>query len=169
MSVFAGPSAGDRCAEAEVSATSRSGAFLEAVSPIFIAKLDPRVGKGLPVQSTASMQNGYGADGGARTRMAEAEGFSYQLRFSPPPYGVRGLDYTFTLAFALGAARLVSTPSSCEAWLGIAILQVSPTLSSSTAGVSAGALKLSSSPLCLPVSPRPHAPCYQSGGAFSTD
>ncbi len=48
MSVFAGPSAGDRCAEAEVSATSRSGAFLEAVSPIFIAELDPEGREGAP-------------------------------------------------------------------------------------------------------------------------
>ena len=63
----------------------------------------------------------FGADGGGRTRIAKAEGFSYQLRLSPPPSGVCGLDYTFTLAFAVGAARLVSTPSSCEAWLGIAM------------------------------------------------
>ena len=40
--------------------------------------------------------------------------------------GVCGLDYPFTLAarrerrMALGAARLVSTPSPCGAWLGIA-------------------------------------------------
>ena len=39
------------------------------------------------------------------------DGFSYQLRLSPPPCGVCGLDYPFTLANALGAARLVSTPS----------------------------------------------------------
>ena len=52
-----------------------------------------------------------GTDGGTRTRIAKAEGFSYQLRLSPPPLGVCGLDYTFTLANALGAARLVSTPS----------------------------------------------------------
>jgi hypothetical protein len=35
---------------------------------------------------------------------------------------VWGLDYTFTVAFAVGARRLVSTPSlvgSCRAWLGI--------------------------------------------------
>src|SRR5882762_4828238 len=64
------------------------------------------------------------------------EGFSYLLRLSPPsPSHVRawgsvwGLDYTFTVAFApdalaLGAARLVSTPSrrsfDRRAWLGIA-------------------------------------------------
>src|SRR5208282_926418 len=38
-------------------------------------------------------------------------GFSYQLRLSPPRNCVCGLDYTFTLACALGAARLASTPS----------------------------------------------------------
>ena len=42
-----------------------------------------------------------GADGGTRTRMAKAEGFSYQLRLSPPPWGVCGLDYTFTVAHGL--------------------------------------------------------------------
>ena len=38
-------------------------------------------------------------------------GFSYPLRLSPPPFGVWSLDYPFTVAIALGAARLVSTPS----------------------------------------------------------
>ena len=44
------------------------------------------------------------------------------LRLSPPDHSVCGLDYPFTLAFALGAARLVSTPSETfvSAWLGIA-------------------------------------------------
>ncbi len=49
---------------------------------------------------------------------------------------VCGLDYLFTIAVALGAPRLVSTPSSCDAWLGIAILQVSPNLRSYTHKVS---------------------------------
>src|SRR5262249_13103733 len=63
-------------------------------------------------------------------------GFSYQLRLSPPLLRavalrrVRGLDYPFTLPRApdhvrsergLGAARLVSTPSRFRAWLGIAV------------------------------------------------
>ncbi len=61
---------------------------------------------------------------------------------------VCSLDFTFTLAVALGAARQVSTPS-LRAWLGIAI-QVPPTLSSSTSEVSLGALNFSLSPLCLP-------------------
>lgn len=58
---------------------------------------------------------------GVEPAQPKAEGFSYHLRLSPPPHGVCGLDYTFTLAFALGAARLVSTPSPDGAWLGIAI------------------------------------------------
>ena len=49
---------------------------------------------------------------------------------------VCGLDYTFTVPFGLGVPRLVSTPSSCDAWLGIAILQVSPNLRNYTHKVS---------------------------------
>ena len=60
---------------------------------------------------------------------AKPNGFSYQLRLSPPSVktDVRGLDYPFTMPCTqgLGAARLVSTPSPdrnpSEAWLGIAI------------------------------------------------
>ena len=33
---------------------------------------------------------------------------------------VRGLDYPFTVACAVGVTRLVSTPSAVAAWLGIA-------------------------------------------------
>src|ERR1700677_1244645 len=77
---------------------------------------------------------------------------------------VRGLDYPFTVAFAgeafaVGAARLVSTPAPWtfvrRDWLGIAISKVPPTLSSSTFPVSRKALNFRSSPLRLPVSPRP--------------
>ena len=62
--------------------------------------------------------------------MVRTEGIEPSREF--PPYGfsyhfglrrrvrVRGLDYPFTLAFAVGAARLVSTPSHRWAWLGIA-------------------------------------------------
>jgi hypothetical protein len=58
----------------------------------------------------------------------------------------------------LGAARLVSTPSSSflEAWLGIGISRSwkrSPNLSSSTSGVSTEALNFPS-PLRLPIPPR---------------
>src|ERR1700730_16866158 len=62
-------------------------------------------------------------------------------------------------ASAIGAARLVSTPSRGafvrRAWLGVATCEVSPTLGSSTSPVSRRALKLRSSPLRLPISPRP--------------
>mgnify|MGYP006441440151 CR=1 len=64
----------------------------------------------------------------------KADRFSYPYGFrrdTPlPRVCICGLDYPFTLAaalraFALGAARLVSTPSRSEvsvwAWLGIAI------------------------------------------------
>ena len=47
-------------------------------------------------------------------------GFSYQLRLSPPPTWRlwSGLSLHRGVA-AVGAARLVSTPSCCQAWLGI--------------------------------------------------
>jgi len=78
--------------------------------------------------------------------------FRTRLRLSPPPLSCRrvlGLDYPFTVSrmcFRLsGAARLVSTPSRPEcsgrAWLGIAMLQGSPNLSSSASPVSLRALK----------------------------
>ena len=81
--------------------------------------------------------------------------------FAAAGTGVRGLDYPFTLRGEtspprLGAARLVSTPSRhCRAWLGIAIRQVPPNLSSSAPPVSRRAPNFSS-PLRLPVPPRPH-------------
>ncbi len=60
---------------------------------------------------------------------------------------------------AVGAARLVSTPSPPEfsvgAWLGIAISQGSPNLSSSASPVSRRALKSRLSPVRLPIPPRP--------------
>lgn len=70
-------------------------------------------------------------------------GFSYLPRLSPPPGGVWGLDYPFTMprCRGLGAARLVSTPSRERAWLGITISQASPNLSSSTSRISPRALK----------------------------
>ena len=49
---------------------------------------------------------------------------------------VCGLDYTFIIPFGLDVPRLVSTPSSYDAWLGIAILQVSPNLRNYTHKVS---------------------------------
>jgi hypothetical protein len=48
-------------------------------------------------------------------------GIFVTLRLSPPAVAVRVLDYAFTMALrAVGAPRLVSTPSPCEAWLGVA-------------------------------------------------
>ena len=89
-------------------------------------------------------------------------GFSYPLRLSPPdPCACarrNGLGSGLSLHLgraALGAARLVSTPSRFRAWLGIAIRQVSPNLGSSASSVSRRALKFGLSPLRLPVSPRP--------------
>jgi hypothetical protein len=51
------------------------------------------------------------AEGLEPSRALQPNGFSCHLRLSPPPFGVCGLDYPFTFAFAVGAARLVSTPS----------------------------------------------------------
>ena len=62
---------------------------------------------------------------------------------------------------AVGAARLVSTPSRRRAWLGIAILQVPPTLSSSTPLVSRWALNLTSSPVRLPFRHTRTVPVYK--------
>ena len=52
------------------------------------------------------------------------------------------LEYTFTIFFNLGACRLLSTPFFFKTWFGIAILQVSPSLTGSTLRVSPKALKL---------------------------
>jgi hypothetical protein len=100
-------------------------------------------------------------------------GFSYPLRLSPPCRKARPRDAPASLwsglylhrnrsvcrRSAVGAARLVSTPSPPEfsvgAWLGIAISQGSPNLSSSASPVSRGALKLRLSPVRLPIPPRP--------------
>jgi len=54
-------------------------------------------------------------------------GFSYHYGFrrvrrcASRHRALCGLDYPFTIAVALGAARLVSTPSRFRAWLGIAM------------------------------------------------
>ena len=69
---------------------------------------------------------------------------------------VRGLDYPFTLAAALGAARLVSTPSRCRAWLGIAIEGFPDFEQFCIASFPASTQTIRLSPLRLPVPPRPH-------------
>ena len=80
-------------------------------------------------RGTYHVSNGVVRAGGLEPPQAfRPYGFSYQLRLSPLAprrssalRGIRGLDYTFTVAFAVGAARLVSTPSPFRAWLGIAM------------------------------------------------
>ena len=108
------------------------------------------------------------AEGLEPSRTLRSNGFSYLLRLSPPP-----------TAFAMGFG-VWTIPSPCpdlapgvrccpsslytfpavsgRAWLGIAMVQGSPTLSSSTPPVSRRALKFFRlSPMRLPISPRPHA------------
>ena len=46
------------------------------------------------------------------------------------------LDYTFSISNDLGGHRLVSTPSSYEAWLGIIYLRVPPNLMAFTLWIS---------------------------------
>jgi len=97
-----------------------------------------------------------GAGGGTRTPTGKSPtdfhtiyGFHRPALASKGFGVVCGLDYPFAVprqSFrGLGAARLVSTPSrqklSFRAWLGIAISQGSPNLSSSTSRISTGALK----------------------------
>ena len=113
------------------------------------------------------------AEGLEPSRSLRPNGFSYPLRLSPPCRKARpgdapaslwsGLylhrDRSDCLRPAVGAARLVSTPSPPEfsvgAWLGMAISKVSPNLSSSASPVSRRALKLRLSPMRLPIPPRP--------------
>jgi hypothetical protein len=97
-------------------------------------------------------------------------GFSYQLRLSPShTREVRDCEFVvWTIlhrgvrpgeAFAVGAARLVSTPSRetfvLRAWLGTATCEGSPTLRSSASPVSRRAPKSRLSPLRLPILPPP--------------
>ena len=108
------------------------------------------------------------AEGLEPSRGLRPNGFSYPLRLSPPcrdrvlsdaPAGLWSGLYLHHGRSAVGAARLVSTPSrpecSVRAWLGIAISQGSPNLSSSASPVSRRALKLRLSPMRLPIPPRP--------------
>ena len=113
------------------------------------------------------------AEGLEPSRSLRPNGFSYQLRLSPSCRNARPRDAPAGLWSGLylhrdrsvcrrsaeGAARLVSTPSPPEfsvgAWLGIAISQGSPNLSSSASPISRRALKLRLSPMRLPIPPRP--------------
>jgi len=74
--------------------------------------------------------------GAARLELAQPKPTDFLTTTSFLALLVCGLDYLFTIAIAVGAPRLVSTPSSYDAWLGIAILQVSPNLRSYTHKVS---------------------------------
>jgi hypothetical protein len=106
--------------------------------------------------NTAAQEQVVRAEGVEPSRAVKLNGFSCHLRLSPPPSGVCGLDYPFTLPRrfrGLGAARLVSTPSQTErsvrAWLGIAISGF-PEFGQFCIAVSLRALKFASSPLRLP-------------------
>ena len=85
------------------------------------------------------------AEGLEPSRALRPNGFSCPLQLSPPLLFCQGLGSGLSLHHSRilrrfsGAARLVSTPSRSgwgRAWLGIAILQGSPTLSSSASPVS---------------------------------
>ena len=104
------------------------------------------------------------AEGLEPSRTLRSNGFSYPATaFAAFAIVWRGLGSGRSLHHARiwlrasGAARLVSTPSrpvSGRAWLGIAISQGSPTLSSSAPPVSRRALKFYRlSPMRLPISP----------------
>ena len=89
------------------------------------------------------------AEGLEPSRALRTNGFSYHLRLSPPPFGVCGLDYPFTVPGLVPGVRccpssLYTFPASfSRVWLGIATSQGSPTLSSSAPPVSRRALKFS--------------------------
>lgn len=103
---------------------------------------------------------GLGAGGGTRTPITlRSTDFLTSYGFRRRPIGRlwSGLSLHRAPCRRLGAARLVSTPSRCRAWLGIAILQDSPNLSSSAPPVSWRALQFGLSPLRLPISPRPQS------------
>src|SRR5260370_29316595 len=95
------------------------------------------------------------AEGLEPSRDLRPNGFSYpSTTFAAP--AVQGLGSGLSLHRARirfrfsGAARLVSTPSPFGAWLGIAMLQGSPNLSSSASPVSRRALKFYLSPVRMP-------------------
>ena len=71
----------------------------------------------------------YGARDGGRTRIAlRPRDFLHTSAFAAGRVTttVRALDYAFAVAqCATGAPRLVSTPSHCWAWLGVAAVVAS--------------------------------------------
>ena len=92
--------------------------------------------------------------------------FSYLLRLSPPPnMGDCGLDYPFTmlrLGRRVGAARLVSTPSSVLSRRGLARdrhLTGFPEFEQFCIVSFPASTQSGLSPLRLPIPPRPHCLC----------
>ena len=118
----------------------------------------------LPVRPSQIQIFEFGAGGGTRTR-TDFRPTDFHTRYDfRRRRGARRLESGLSLRPAvsgLGAARLVSTPSGETRRLGSGSayvhfgFQLSPNLSGSASGVSAGALNRSSL-LCLPVPPRPH-------------
>ena len=82
----------------------------------------------------------HGIEGGTRTLTPSlATDFLTTMTFAT--ISVCSLDFTLTIACALGSCRQASTPSSFDAWLGIRILHPSPTLTSYIWKVSQSKLK----------------------------
>ena len=101
--------------------------------------------------NTNGLQDFCSAGGGTRTHT----GHRSQRIFVPPQLSLLGAWSGLSLHRVrsdVGAARQVSAPSQCRAWLRVTRQKASLTLSSSTRGVSAPALT-SASPLRLPIPP----------------
>jgi hypothetical protein len=72
-----------------------------------------------------------GSGGGTRTHtVLRPTDFLTTITFVTFYLEFCGLDFTLTIAFALGSCRQASTPLSFDTWLGIRILHPSPTLTS---------------------------------------
>jgi hypothetical protein len=103
--------------------TSRRAAQREAVRPL---KRQTFVRQAAGKRSDEASRKDWCGWGDSNPHRTMSQRIFLPPRFSPPRMvRVRGLDYPFTLALALGAARLVSTPSPGQprpgAWLGIAM------------------------------------------------
>ena len=107
------------------------------------------------------------AEGLEPSRALRPNGFSYpSTAFAAPAFLPQGLGSGLSLhhvpdtfpVFRCCPSSLYTFPAvSGRAWLGIAMLQGSPTLSSSAPPVSRRALKFFRlSPMRLPIPPRPH-------------
>ena len=80
--------------------------------------------------------------------------FHHTTTFVATHLGVCALDFLFIIPTKVGldAARKVSTPSPYGAWLGIAILQVSPNLSGFHPAVSGRRCNYPHKTIALPLS-----------------